>query len=317
MAAVGGKPERLTHHESEVGYPTPIGPQTVLYVARDRDGSGPWVWALDVDRKQTRRVSFGLEIYTSLGATADGRRLVASKASPTASMWSVPILDRIAEERDATPLSLPTSRALMPRYGGPSLFYLSSRGAGDGCGAIETACRWRSGEGLEGALFGPPAVSPDGLRSAIVLRRDGRLRLQVISEDGAEIKPLTETIDIRGAASWSPDGRWIVTGGSDNRGPGLFKLPVGEGEPTRLVEGPALNPVWSPDGGLIVYSGANVGPLAPLRAVRPDGALLDLPAIQLRVEGERYRFLPSGTGVVYMQGLLPSQDFWLLDLATR
>jgi len=50
---------------------------------------------------------------------------------------------------------------------------------------------------------------------------------------------------------------------------------------------------------------------------RADGTPFDLPAIQLRVEGERYRFLPSGTGVVYMQGFLPSQDFWLLDLATK
>jgi Tol biopolymer transport system component len=317
MAAGGGNQERLTHHESEVGYPTPIGPQTILYVARDRDGSGPWVWALDVDRKQTSRVSFGLEIYTSLAATADGRRLVASKASPTASMWSVPILDRIAEERDTTPLSLPTSRALMPRFGGSSLFYLSSRGTGDGL------WRYRGGESLEvwrgsdGALFEPPAVSPDGLRSAIVLRRDGKLRLHVISEDGAEIQLLTETIDIRGAASWSPDGKSIVTGGIDLNGPGLFKVPVGGGEPARLIEGSALNPVWSPDGNLIVYSGENVGPLAPMRAVRPDGTPVELPAIQLRVEGERYRFLPSGTGLVYMQGFLPSQDFWLLDLATK
>ena len=32
--------------------------------------------------------------------------------------------------------------------------------------------------------------------------------------------------------------------------------------------------------------------------------------------GERMRFLPDGSGLVYMQGLRPSQDFWLLDLAT-
>ena len=28
------------------------------------------------------------------------------------------------------------------------------------------------------------------------------------------------------------------------------------------------------------------------------------------------RFLPDGTGLVYMLGSQPSQDFWLLDLAT-
>jgi hypothetical protein len=52
-----------------------------------------------------------------------------------------------------------------------------------------------------------------------------------------------------------------------------------------------------------------------LLAVRPDGAKVPLPATDLRFEGERCRFLPNGK-LVYMQGLLPSQEFWLLDLAT-
>ncbi len=317
IAAAGGKPERLTQHESEVGYPTPIDLHTILYVARDRDGSGPWLWALDVDRKQTRRVSFGLEKYTSLAASADGRRLVASVANPTASLWSVPILDRIAEERDVKPFRVPTARALMPRFGGSSLFYLSSRGAGDGLWRYQDGKSLEVWNGSDGALLEPSAVSADGLRPVIVLRRGGKLRLHVISVDGAGIQqPVTEMIDVRGAASWSPDGTWIVTGGIDSRGLGLFKVPVGGGEPTRLVDGPAYNPVWSPDGNVILYSGANVGPLAPLRAVRPDGIPFDLPAIQLRIEGERYRFLPNGD-VIYMQGFLPSQDFWLLDLNTK
>ena len=32
--------------------------------------------------------------------------------------------------------------------------------------------------------------------------------------------------------------------------------------------------------------------------------------------GERMRFLPDGTGMVYMQGNGPGQDFWLLDLGS-
>jgi Tol biopolymer transport system component len=34
------------------------------------------------------------------------------------------------------------------------------------------------------------------------------------------------------------------------------------------------------------------------------------------VTGERFRFLPDGTGIVFMKGLY-RQDFWLLDLRTR
>ena len=82
----------------------------------------------------------------------------------------------------------------------------------------------------------------------------------------------------------------------------------------RLAAGSALDPVWSPDGRLIVYAGTNVRTFAPLLAVRPDGTSVRLPEISVRRQGARARFLPAGNGLIYMQGLLVSQDFWLLDL---
>jgi hypothetical protein len=85
----------------------------------------------------------------------------------------------------------------------------------------------------------------------------------------------------------------------------------------RIVAGTAINPVWSADGNLIVYAGAGAAAYSQLLAVRRDGAPVQLPAIQTRRgDGERARFLPGGKALVYMQGLHPSQDFWLLDLST-
>jgi Tol biopolymer transport system component len=55
---------------------------------------------------------------------------------------------------------------------------------------------------------------------------------------------------------------------------------------------------------------------APLLAVRPDGTSVELPHITLRRLGERVRFSPDGKSLIYMGGLLVSQDFWLLDLAS-
>src|SRR5262249_35855387 len=111
--------------------------------------------------------------------------------------------------------------------------------------------------------------------------------------------------------------KWITTGANDAQGAGLFKLPVGGGPAVRLATGRALNPVWSPDGTLIAYAGANVGQYAPLLGVRPDGTRIELPNIKLNRDGERIRFLPDGKGLVFMQGQQGSQDFWLLDLATK
>jgi Tol biopolymer transport system component len=317
IAPSGGKPERLTYHDADVGFPTPTGDHTVLYVAKDREGSGPWLWALDTSSRATRRVAYGTEQYLSIASSADRRRLVAAVARPTASLWTVPILDRPAEDQDARPMVLPTARALAPRLAGQSLFYLSSQGTGDGLWRFDDGKAVEILKGSDEALFEPPAVSADGRQVAVILRRDGKLRLHVLSADGGDLHMLAEGIDVRGSVCWSPDGKWIVAGGSDDRGDGLFKIPVDRGAPVRLIAGPARDPVWSPSGDLIVYAGANVSVDAPLLAIRVDGANVPLPPIRLRVEGNRCRFVPDGSALVYAQGPFPAQDFWLLDLTTK
>jgi Tol biopolymer transport system component len=312
----GRNPERLTQRNTDIAYPTLAGNRTVFYVARDGDGSGPWLWSFDLKRKDSRRASFGLEQYTSVEASADGRKLVATISNPVAGLWSVPILDRLAEEHDVKPFTVLTVRALAPRFGGASLFYLSSLGTGDGLWRLRDGQVTEIWRGADGALLETPAVSRDGSRVAIVLRRSGKRQLHVLSADGAELLPIAEGIDVQGTSCWSPDGKWIVTGGSGATGPGLFKIPLESGSAVRVVAGPALNPVWSPDGSLIVYAGTNVRTFAPLLAVHPDGTSVELPEIKLRRSGERVRFLPDGKSLIYMQGLLASQDFWLLDLAS-
>jgi len=312
----GGNPERLTYRNTDIAYPTPVGNRTVFYVARDGDGSGPWLWAFDLKSRDSRRASIGLEQYTSVQASADGGKLVATISNPVAGLWTVPILDRVAEEPDVKPFTVQNVRALAPRFGGSSLFYLSSLGAGDGLWRVRNGETTEIWKGADGALLETPAVSPDGGRVAIVLRRNGRGQLHVLSGDGAELQPIAEGIVAQGSSCWSPDAKWIVTGGSDATGPGLFKIPLEGGSPVRLVSGPALNPVWSPDGSLIVYAGTNVSSFAPLLAVRPDGTSAKLPDISLRRLGEHVRFSPDGKSLIYMQGLLASQDFWLLDLAS-
>jgi len=312
----GRNPERLTQRNTDVAYPTPVGNRTVFYVARDGDGSGPWLWAFDLKRKDSRRASFGLEEYTSVEASADGRKLVATISNPVAGLWSVPILNRLAEEQDVKPFTVPTVRALAPRFGGASLFYLSSLGTGDGLWHLRDGQVTEVWKGADSALLETPAVSRDGGRVAIVLRRSGKRQLHVLSADGAQLQPIAEGIDVQGTSCWSPDGKWIVTGGSGANGPGLFKIPLDGGPAVRVVAGSALNPVWSPDGSLIVYAGTNVRTFAPLLAVHPDGTSVELPKISVRRLGERVRFLSDGKSLIYMQGLLASQDFWLLDLAS-
>jgi Tol biopolymer transport system component len=139
----------------------------------------------------------------------------------------------------------------------------------------------------------------------------------MISADGADRQSLAEGVDVRGTPSLSPDGKWIVTGGSDAaQGHGLFKIPVDGGPPVRIVSGAAFDPVVSPDQSIIVYTGTQTA-FAPLLAVRLDGTPVTLPAIRILSGGTgRARFLPNGK-LVYMQGPVGAQDFWLLDIAAN
>jgi Tol biopolymer transport system component len=144
------------------------------------------------------------------------------------------------------------------------------------------------------------------------------VRLYLVSADGAEVQAVAAEIDIQGAADWSRDGRWIVAGGKDGKGDGLFKIQVEGGAAMRIADGLAFNPVWSPDGSLIVYAGPNVDARSPLLAVTPDGTPVQMPDVRVPYVGERVRFLPDGKRLVYVDGLgIYRQNFWLLDLATR
>ena len=318
----GGNPERLTNQHAAVNYPAQIDARTLLYVAREEDGSGPWLWALDVARKTTMRVSPGVDQYTSIAASRDGRRIVATVANPGSTLWRVPLTDRVTADSglvEPYALPVPTGQAFSPRFSGTALFYLSARGTGDGLWKVENgrgAQVWRN---VDAALSEPAAVSPDGRRLALVVRQNGTRTLWIMSPDGSNRRTLAESIDIEGAAGqgavdWSPDSNSIVAGGRDAEGSALFRIPADGGAPQRIVQGAAFNPVWSPDGNLIVYARRSSVGQVQLIATRADGTAVEFPPVMVRPGG--YRFLPSGKGLVYLPGI-HAQNFWLLDFETR
>jgi Tol biopolymer transport system component len=83
-----------------------------------------------------------------------------------------------------------------------------------------------------------------------------------------------------------------------------------------LVDSVSSNPVWSPDGGFILYSGAGRARSVPVKAVTPDGKPYPLPALSVDRVGDSYRFLPKGKGLVVKLGGFRRQDFWSFDVVT-
>ena len=154
---------------------------------------------------------------------------------------------------------------------------------------------------------------------AVILRKQGKRTLTLLSSEGGDARPLAPEIDVSSAASWSPDGKSIAVGGIDTKGAGLFKIPVDGGTPQRLTTGTATNPVWSPDGTLIVYTGPVVGPVGSLVTVHADGTPGEALNIQVRVGTEHYRFMPGRPQLVYIPtpNQVSPENFWLLDLPSK
>jgi serine/threonine protein kinase/Tol biopolymer transport system component len=315
----GGAPERVTSLNRDIHYLAWLNDGTMLFVAPDENGAGPWLWSLSTDTRSIQRISSGLEVYSSIDVSADGRRLVATISNPTANLASLPILDRVTTDDDVKALGLPTVRAWAPRYGGATLFYLSSRGGGDGLWRYDGTDATETWRGAGGALLEPPAVTRDGRRVAVVLRKQGRRTLTLLSSEGGDAQPLAPAIDVTSAASWSPDGKWVAAAGVDEKGAGLFKIPVDGGTPQRLMTGTATNPVWSPDGTVIVYTGPVVGALGSLITVHADGTPGEPLNIHVRVGTEHYRFMPDRPQLVYIStpDQVSPEYFWLLDLPSK
>lgn len=318
IRSTGGMPERLTRQTSALNYLAPIDRQTLLYVSRDSDRSGPWLWAIDVETKRARRLSAGLEEYTSIAASRDGRRIVATIARPGSSLWTVPIQADQADDRLVERHPVTATRAMAPRLGRGALFYLSARGADIGLWKFQEGRVLEIWKGQERSLSDPPAISPDGQHVAVAVRKGQTRHLVVMASDGTAVRSVAQSLAIdgspgTGALDWSPDGKWIVAGARDGSGQGLFKIPLDGTSPIKLANGPASDPIWSPAGDLIVYAGAFVDGQVPLLGVRPDGTRVRIPPVRAREGG--YRFLPDGSGIVFLP-LLRSLDFWLLDLGS-
>jgi Tol biopolymer transport system component len=296
MRPTGGAPERLTFHDSRVAFPTFLDARTLLYLATDGDGFGPWIYAMDVNRRIPHRVSTGVEEYTSLAASTNGRRLVATVSRSTAGLWRVPITDHVVDKSRASPIHLPTTHALSPRVGPGFLVYRAPRAGTDALWKLAGGTPTQLWSGTEGRAVGGPAVAPDGRRLAFVAQKGGGTRLHVMNADGSGTRRLAEELEVRGAPAWSPDGQWLAVAGLRDREPRLFKIPVGGGASVPLVDEYSTDPVWAPSGRFLVYSGADVGTTLAIKAVNADGTPRALPSLVLTRGARRLAFLGGDDG---------------------
>jgi Tol biopolymer transport system component len=316
IPAGGGTPERITHHDSMVSHPVFLDARTLLYLATDRYGAGPWIYSLDVERRATRRVSFGVDGYTSLAASDDGRRVVATRASPKGTLWRVPLSGGRAEASAARRIPLTTRSGSSPRLGPGYLLYVSSKGASDSLWKLQGEAPTELWTAPETRIVGAPAIRRDGQRIAFSIRQGGQTLLYAVNADGTGARVLARTLELVGAPAWAPDGQALTVAAVVNGTPRLVRVPVEGGSPEPLLGEYSVDPAWSPDGDLMAFSGADVGATFQVKVVKAGASASQRPAMTLTRGARHLAFMPHRRALLTLRGEIRHKDLWLVDLET-
>jgi Tol biopolymer transport system component/DNA-binding winged helix-turn-helix (wHTH) protein len=318
IAPAGGTPERITSHMRRVTHPVLLDRRTLMYLAADSDGAGPWLYSMDLDRRVSHQLTSSLDRYTSLAATADGRRLVVTRASPRRTLWRLRLGDSHAGSAtvsEAARIPLTTSTGFSPRLGPDYLLYVSSTGTSQSIWKLANGLAEELWHGAEAQIFGGPAIAPRGRYIAFSVVQRGLKLLYVMNADGTNARIVSDSLDLQGAPAWAPDES--ITSAANDRGtPHLFRIPIDGSQPSPFVHEHSVDPAWAPDGRFAVYSGADIGTTFPVKAVTPAAAAHPLPALTLTRGARHLIFLPGGRELAFLRGDIQHKDLWLIDLET-
>lgn len=314
ISPAGGTPERITSLSGHITHPVFLDRRTLMYLANDADGSGPWLYSMDVEHRVPHRLSTGLDRYTSLAVSADSRRLVLTLARAKRTLWRLPIISSTGKAVVPVRASLTTDEGFSPRFSRDGLVYLSTTGAGDSLWKLAngvSAQLW-SGEGAH--ILGGPSVAPDGRQIAFSVQQGGRSRLYVVHDDGTNARMVSDSLDLQGAPAWAPDGQSLTTAANDHGVPHLFRVPLDRGAPALFVKDYSIDPLWAPDGRFMVYSGPDVGTNFSVKAVTAEAASKPFPSLILTRGARHLAFLPGGRVLVLLRGEIQHKDLWIFDL---
>jgi Tol biopolymer transport system component len=308
--------ERLTQHDARVTHPVPLDRSSLLYLVSDGKSAGGTMHLLDLETRMSRPLIRGIERYHSLAASADGHRIVATLANTKGTLWRVPVDDGggVAAGSPSALISLPTGSGRAPRHGPGFLLYVSSKGTGDALWKLSGSGVAEIWSAEHARIVGGPAISTDGRQVAIAAEQEGETRLYVMKADGTGVRVLGGALDLQGEPAWAPDGLSLTSGALLSGVPQLVTLPL-DGLAVPFVARFGLNPVWSPDAQLVVYSGPDIGTRFSLVAATSAGADAPLREITLPRGARRVQFAGSRTLVV-MRGDFRQKDVWRINLDT-
>ena len=98
--------------------------------------------------------------------------------------------------------------------------------------------------------------------------------------------------------------------------PRLFSVPLDGGSPAGFVDEHSVDPVWSPDGDIVVFSGPDIGTTFPMKAVTAAAGAHALPKLMLTRGARHVAFMPGRRLSSWPRGDIQHKNLWLIDLET-
>jgi Tol biopolymer transport system component len=274
---------------------------------------------MDAERRVPHRLTSGVEQYTSLAVSADGRRVIATVSEPARTLWRVPL----AEPDGASPpdsasapvrITLTTGAGFTPRVGPNYLLYVTAVGMGESIWKITAASAMQLWTGSDARIIGGPAVSADGRFIAFSVKQRDQSLLYSMASDGSHLRIASDSLQLRGDPAFEPDGKSITSAAEENGVPHLFRISLEAKPPAPLVSAYSIDPAWSPDGRFVIYSGPDVGTKFTVKASTADNAAHTLPPLELTRGARHLVLLPGGQKLVFLQGEIQHKNLWMIDL---
>ena len=297
--------------------PVLLNDRTLMYLATDTDGSGPWLHRRTSSiacRTVSARVS---NRYTSLAASADGRRLVATLANPNGTFWRLGVGETAADTSSAAPISLTTGHGFAPRVGsgllvvcfveGDERWHLEARRR-SGDRAVE-----RAGRANHRRAGGRSRRTS---RCTFSASSSGRTLLYVMNADGTNAQVVTESLELQGDPAWTPDGQSITSAANVDGTPHLFRIALERAQRCRSFRITRSIQCGRPTGESSFTPGADIGTTFPVKAVTAAGGAYSMPNLTLTRGARRLRFLHGRRVLVVMRGDIEHKNLWSIDLET-
>jgi Tol biopolymer transport system component len=312
----GDQLQRLTSQHSRMSYPVLLDARNLAYLATNADGSGPWLYILDLKERRSHRTASALATFTSLAASESGERLVATLSSPRDSLWSIPLpAPAAAGPGRGAPVRV-VGNGAAPRLSGTTLVYTATNADTEAIWVRQSDSVheiWRS---KRAHLLGAPALTDSGERMAFATGEGGKTVLNVVDLDGSHFRRIADSLALRGNAAWFADGLSLLWAVEHDGEPRLMRIYLDGQPPTPFVAEYSMDPVWAPAHRFVVYSGADIGTTFPLRAAAPDGRPFPIAGVMLTRGARRAAFYPGSESLVILDGEIGHKNFSLLDLAT-